>query len=446
MSGITLTKFKPGSIPNTSIDSNTLSSTLAHLMEEHHPQSVAVTGPGQATTSTGGLISDRADHLRLQGSRLQTSRFACFRCFGNFLTYLVRLRSTPEELEQRYKSKEIDRFLKKEKHTFRRQVKLLLLGAGESGKSTFLKQMRIIHGVNFDYQLLREYQNVIYQNVIRGMQVLLDAREKLEIAWGSDGREQDANNAKLIDCNALESPRFIEYAPQIQRLWQDRGIRRAFERRREFQISDSVSYFLDEIERLAEPDYVPTHKDILHCRKATKGVYEFCVKVQNIPFVFVDVGGQRTQRQKWTRCFDSSVTSIIFLVSSSEFDQVLAEDRKTNRLEESKNIFDTIVNNNTFKGISIILFLNKTDLLQQKVCDPETDIRWYYPQFNGNPHSILDVQNFILQMFMSVHRSSSITRIYHHFTTAIDTRNTNVVFNSVKDTILQRNLNALMLQ
>jgi len=68
------------------------------------------------------------------------------------------------------------------------------------------------------------------------MQVLLDAREKLEIAWGSDGREQDANNAKLMDCNALESPRFIEYAPQIQRLWQDRGIRRAFERRREFQI------------------------------------------------------------------------------------------------------------------------------------------------------------------------------------------------------------------
>ncbi|XP_070854584.1 guanine nucleotide-binding protein subunit alpha homolog [Drosophila suzukii] len=446
MSGITLTKLKPGSIPNTSIDSNTLSSTLAHLMEEHYPQLGAATGQAQATTSTGGLISDRAEHLRLQGSRLQTSRFACFQCFGNFLTYLVRLRSTPEELEQRYKSKEIDRFLKKEKHTFRRQVKLLLLGAGESGKSTFLKQMRIIHGVNFDYQLLREYQNVIYQNVIRGMQVLLDAREKLEIAWGSDGREQDANNAKLMDCNALESPRFIEYAPQIQRLWQDRGIRRAFERRREFQISDSVSYFLDEIERLAAPDYVPTHKDILHCRKATKGVYEFCVKVQNIPFVFVDVGGQRTQRQKWTRCFDSSVTSIIFLVSSSEFDQVLAEDRKTNRLEESKNIFDTIVNNNTFKGISIILFLNKTDLLEQKVCDPETDIRWYYPQFNGNPHSILDVQNFILQMFMSVHRSSSITRIYHHFTTAIDTRNTNVVFNSVKDTILQRNLNALMLQ
>ncbi|XP_052854710.1 guanine nucleotide-binding protein subunit alpha homolog isoform X1 [Drosophila gunungcola] len=450
MSGTTLTH---GRITITNINtinfvenSESLSGTLIHLMEEHHTRVGSVAGTEAAIKTTDGLISDGAERLRRQGSRLQTSRLACFQCCGNFLTYLIRLRSTPEELEQRYKSKEIDKCLEKDRHTFRRQVKLLLLGAGESGKSTFLKQMRIIHGVNFDYDLVREYQDIIYQNVIRGMQVLLDAREKLDISWGSDGRELDANDAKLMESNAIESHRFMEYAPQIRRLWQDRGIRRAFERRREFQISDSVSYFLDEIERLAKPDYEPTHKDILHCRKATKGVYEFCVKVQNIPFVFVDVGGQRTQRQKWTRCFDSSVTSIIFLVSSSEFDQVLAEDRKTNRLEESKNIFDTIVNNNSFKGISIILFLNKTDLLEQKVCNPETDIRWYYPQFIGNPHSVLDVQNFILQMFMNVRRSNNSSRIYHHFTTAIDTRNINVVFNSVKDTILQRNLNALMLQ
>lgn len=194
---------------------------------------------------------------------------------------------------------------------------------------------------------------------------------------------------------------------------------------------------------------------------------------QNIPFVFVDVGGQRTQRQKWTKCFDGSVTSILFLVSTSEFDQVLAEDRwvffcqifknsstisqtfsRTNRLEESKNIFDTIVNNTAFQSISVILFLNKSDLLALKVKNPETDIRWYYPQYTGNPHSIIDVQTFILQMFLRVRRNNSHhlqslkppQPIYHHFTTAVDTQNIQVVFNSVKDTILQRNLASLMLQ
>ncbi|KAI8119459.1 Guanine nucleotide-binding protein subunit alpha like protein [Lucilia cuprina] len=360
------------------------SGTTTQLMEEHR----------SCLAATTEVIN------RGPSSRLQSSRFACLRCCGNLINYLIRLRNTPEELEQRYKSKEIDKFLEKEKQTFRRQAR---------------------------------------------MQVLIDAREKLDIPWGNNDRDKDANETKLMECSTLEAEKFVQYAAIIRRLWQDRGIRRAYERRREFQISDSVNYFLDEIDRLAMNDYTPTHKDILHCRKATKGVYEFSVKIQNIPFVFVDVGGQRTQRQKWTRCFDTSVTSIIFLVSTSEFDQVLAEDRMTNRLEESRNIFDTIVNNNTFKGISIILFLNKMDLLEQKVKNPETDIRWFYPQFNGNPHSLLDVQNFILQMFMSVRKSQQ-SRTYHHFTTAIDTRNINVVFNSVKDTILQRNLNALMLQ
>ena len=88
------------------------------------------------------------------------------------------------------------------------------------------------------------------------------------------------------------------------------------------------------------------------------------VKDQN--FKIVDVGGQRSQRQKWFQCFDN-VDSILYLVASSAFDQNLLEDRVTNRLVESVNIFETIVNNRCFKNVSIILFLNKTDLLEVRL-------------------------------------------------------------------------------
>lgn len=46
--------------------------------------------------------------------------------------------------------------------------------------------------------------------------------------------------------------------------------------------------------------------------------------------------------------------------------QALLEDRRTNRLDEAVNVFDTIVNNRQYEKISIILFLNKTDLLTGK--------------------------------------------------------------------------------
>ncbi|PZC84670.1 guanine nucleotide-binding protein subunit alpha homolog [Helicoverpa armigera] len=366
-------------------------------------------------------------------------------CCTEALTCWLRLKLSPEEIEQRYRSKEIDRILEKEKQTLRRQVKLLLLGAGESGKSTFLKQMRIIHKVKFEPELVREYQHVIYQNIVKGIQVLVDARDKLAIPW-ENPRNLDIGQQALHfnSTSSLDSRLFVHYAPHIHSLWLDRAIKRAYDRRREFQLSDSVSYFFDELERIARPDYVPSHQDILHCRKATKGITECTININNVPFVFVDVGGQRTQRQKWTQCFDS-VTSILFLVSSSEFDQVLSEDRKTNRLEEALNIFDTIVNNVNFKGISIILFLNKSDLLARKVASKETDIRWFYPQFAGDPHNLRDVQMFLLNMFANVRREPK-TTLYHHFTTAIDTHNIEVVFNSVKDTILNRNLESLMLQ
>lgn len=93
---------------------------------------------------------------------------------------------------------------------------------------------------------------------------------------------------------------------------------------------------------------------------------EYNVSVKDQNFKIVDVGGQRSQRQKWFQCFDN-VDSILYLVASSAFDQNLLEDRVTNRLVESVNIFETIVNNRCFKNVSIILFLNKTDLLEVRL-------------------------------------------------------------------------------
>ncbi|KAK2143979.1 hypothetical protein NP493_4349g00002 [Ridgeia piscesae] len=217
---------------------------------------------------------------------------------------------------------------------------------------------------------------------------------------------------------------------------------------------DSVKYFLDNVGRISNrrcmfsvvyilfQNYVPTTLDFLHARKATKGISEHEFTIKNIPFRFVDVGGQRSQRQKWYQCFES-VTSILFLASASEFDQVLFEDRKTNRLVESCSIFETIVNNKAFGNVSIILFLNKMDLLENKIKD--VNVMNYFPDFKGDPTSLKDVQMFELGLFDS-RRNERSKALFHHFTTAIDTENIKFVFQAVKDTILQDNLKSLMLQ
>jgi len=348
-----------------------------------------------------------------------------------------------EEIDQRIQSDLIDRRLKAEKRELKRMVKVLLLGAGESGKSTFLKQMRIIHGNGYKENDLMEYRGIIYQNIVKGMKVLIDAKSKLGIPWE---KPENASHANLVFSYHGEVPLdnnvYLKYLPSIKELWRDSGIRQAFDRRREYQLGDSIKYFLDNLEKTNTVEYQPDQSDILHARKATKGIVESKIEIDSIPFLFVDVGGQRSQREKWFQCFDG-ITSILFLASSSEFDQVLLEDRRTNRLAESLNIFEVIVNNKAFANVSIILFLNKKDLLEEKI--KRSNIKYYFPSFEGDPENLLDVQNFLVSLFHERKKDAS-RLLFHHFTTAIDTNNIRRVFDDVKDTILHKNIQILMLQ
>ncbi|KAM4672921.1 GNA13 protein, partial [Probosciger aterrimus] len=357
---------------------------------------------------------------------------------------------TSGEAEQQRKSKEIDKCLNREKTYVKRLVKILLLGAGESGKSTFLKQMRIIHGQDWDRAAREEFRATIYSNVIKGVRVLVDAREKLHIPWGDPANQSNGDTMMAFDTRSVsvvqgmvETAVFLQYLPAIRALWADSGIQHAYDRRREFQLGESVKYFLDNLDKLGEQDYLPSQQDILLARKPTKGIHEYDFEIKNVPFKMVDVGGQRSERKRWFECFDS-VTSILFLVSSSEFDQVLMEDRQTNRLTESLNIFETIVNNRVFSNVSIILFLNKTDLLEEKV--KKVSIKDYFPEFEGDPHCLTDVQKFLVDCFRTKRRDQQQKPLYHHFTTAINTENIRLVFRDVKDTILHDNLKQLMLQ
>lgn len=367
---------------------------------------------------------------------------------------------TAEEVELASRSKQIDRQIKNDQRKMQQEVKLLLLGAGESGKSTFLKQMKIIHGVVFEPEHLKEFRKIIYQNMIKGMRVLVDAQRKLGIELGDPANRLAGDQILLFDnFSAVDSENFSDFRKLLSGLWADQGIREAFERRAEYHLPDSMGYFYDHIDRISVADYVPTQQDILYCRKTTKGINEFRMFIERVPFLFVDVGGQRTQRQKWFQCFDK-VTAILFLASSSEFDQKLFEDKRVNRLEESRNIFDTIVNHRTFAQVSVILFLNKMDLLEDKVMRKKVDISHYFPEFHqiesvrsyvnkfgGDPLNVNDVKNFILYLFSVKQKFIHSQRpIYHHFTTAVNTKNIQYVFTSVKETILRKNLSALMLQ
>ncbi|XP_001362381.1 guanine nucleotide-binding protein subunit alpha-14 isoform X1 [Monodelphis domestica] len=340
-----------------------------------------------------------------------------------------------EEKESQRISAEIERQLRRDKKDARRELKLLLLGTGESGKSTFIKQMRIIHGSGYSDEDRKGFTKLVYQNIFTAMQAMIRAMETLHIQYISEQNKENAQMIREVEVDKVSMlPR--KQVEAIKKLWEDPGIQECYDRRREYQLSDSAKYYLSDIDRIAMPSFVPTQQDVLRVRVPTTGIIEYPFDLENIIFRMVDVGGQRSERRKWIHCFES-VTSIIFLVALSEYDQVLAECDNENRMEESKALFKTIITYPWFLNSSVILFLNKKDLLEEKIM--YSHLISYFPEYTGPKQDVKAARDFILKLYQDQNPDKEKV-IYSHFTCATDTENIRFVFAAVKDTILQLNL------
>ncbi|XP_052839741.1 G protein alpha q subunit isoform X1 [Drosophila gunungcola] len=363
-----------------------------------------------------------------------------------------------EAKEQKRINQEIEKQLRRDKRDARRELKLLLLGTGESGKSTFIKQMRIIHGSGYSDEDKRGYIKLVFQNIFMAMQSMIKAMDMLKISYGQGEHSvseyivylwpnNDMFNHNMIRTQELadlvmsidyETVTTFEdpYLNAIKTLWDDAGIQECYDRRREYQLTDSAKYYLSDLARIEQADYLPTEQDILRARVPTTGILEYPFDLDGIVFRMVDVGGQRSERRKWIHCFEN-VTSIIFLVALSEYDQILFESDNENRMEESKALFRTIITYPWFQNSSVILFLNKKDLLEEKIM--YSHLVDYFPEYDGPQRDAIAAREFILRMFVDLNPDSE-KIIYSHFTCATDTENIRFVFAAVKDTILQSNL------
>lgn len=197
-----------------------------------------------------------------------------------------------------------------------REIKLLLLGAGESGKSSVAKQMRILHCGSFSEQERRATIEIIYQNVIQSMQVILDWMNEVEMPLADMSLRKSANTIKQLPKRPLDGNGRLP-APVIEAiaaLWTDSNVRdAALNRSREFQLNDSAPYFFTEIKRFSATDYLPTDEDILRARVKTTGILETQFEMGKVTYRMLDVGGQRSERRKWVHCFEDCTAMYVCL-------------------------------------------------------------------------------------------------------------------------------------
>ncbi|GMT32915.1 hypothetical protein PFISCL1PPCAC_24212, partial [Pristionchus fissidentatus] len=274
-------------------------------------------------------------------------------------------------------SASIDRSLQKQKKEDLSRLKILLLGGADAGKSTIVKQMRILHMNGFDADEMHSFQKYLRYNLFQifhmiaiGVQecILTIAPVEREIidrfadglSWiieiDVEKEMESLNNFLRLDCVKT----FMDVYPNYSSL------------------PDNAHYYIPNLSRLLSPDYQPSAEDILHLRIPTTNINEINFTFSTCTIRLIDVGGQRTYRKKWIHCFDS-VAAVLFVASMAAYDQSLDEvdttnkpilynaifDTETeknnvvNRLRDSAHLFGEMLRSKCLTSAAFILFLNK---------------------------------------------------------------------------------------
>lgn len=336
--------------------------------------------------------------------------------------------------EDKVKNDMVDTKLWKAQRNDSEVIKLLLLGAGESGKSTLFKQMTKLFGEGFSEKDLMMYIPMVYNNVLESskelcnqLRVLGDEYPECKLSSDEAIAARDFINNEV----KVEDRLTPDIAEKIKAVWADEAAKHTYGLRSKFQMMDSASYYFDNVTRVASEEYIPSEEDIIRCRVRTTGIVESKFVIDDNRFLIVDVGGQRNERKKWIHCFDS-VTAVIYVVALSEYDQVLYEDGRTNRMDEALKLFEDTCQLKWFADMSILLFLNKSDLFTQKISRTPLSVWRSDVAADGYDESLAYIQG----EFESRVKQS----LYVHVTCATDSNNIRTVFETCKDIIIQKHL------
>ncbi|KAK0491729.1 heterotrimeric G-protein alpha subunit, GPA3-like protein [Armillaria luteobubalina] len=331
----------------------------------------------------------------------------------------------------------IDEQLEGDRKRSKKECKILVLGSGGSGKSTIFKLMKIAFQGGFTPEERDSYRGTIYKNVLDSAQAIALMMRKIGIQCADESNEALADRILGYRLEGPDEVLLSDIANAIHLFCQDGAILQLLdEHSSEFYLMDNAFYFFTEVLRIGAPGYWPTETDILHARATTRtlAITETKLPMGPLEIHMVGVSGHRSLCHKWIHCFES-VTSIIFCAAVSDYDQVLSEDETQNRMAESLVLFESVINSRWFLRTSIVLLLNKFDVLKKKVS--KIPLERYFPEFSGG-NDINKAAKFILWRFMQANRAR--LSVYPHLTHVTDTSTARLVCSAVKETVLHNAL------
>uniref|UniRef100_A0A914WFX8 Uncharacterized protein n=1 Tax=Plectus sambesii TaxID=2011161 RepID=A0A914WFX8_9BILA len=354
-------------------------------------------------------------------------------------------------------------------------VRLFLIGSGEAGKSTIIKQMQKLCEINpKDYQMYneewqpisdpianrRDWTKIVHQNTLRVITILIQKAAEFGYEYSSAELKRCADDILEfcgddpdtihLRANTRVTP---DLAAKIERLWTDSDgpISRTMQRRKEFVISDSTNYFLnvEKLHEISHANYVPSTDDIIRARDPTVDIHDYNFLLHRVHFSIHDMGGQPVEQAKLPQFLSSWLQNtrpgdrnfILYMAALSDYNQMHPKHPDRTRLDESIARLQVLLNMRELERCGFILFLNKRDIFEQKLTDDNDFSRLFekYMDKKSSKKSLLNqAEKAVASKFaeaVSETRRLNDT-LYCRFTCAVDTQMMEAIFGAVRNDII----------
>ncbi|KAF9027634.1 P-loop containing nucleoside triphosphate hydrolase protein [Hymenopellis radicata] len=384
----------------------------------------------------------------------------------------------------------IDEELRKEsqqrKDATRREVKVMLLGQAESGKSTLQKQFQLYYASHSLEHERPSWKPIVHFNIIKAVRMILDeldydlSRPVITSSGQSDPSQDGVGQlrARLLQLAAMEDALAAELSGGLSigggragvfvrtgwqslvttsRSWPLGNVQTTTTKAQIVTTMAAKSLYnlrYDIVELWEHPAVkrlialrhlkLEESDDILNVRVQTLGVIEHSFPINMGGTVYdwklYDVGGAR---HAWMPYFEDA-TAIIFLAPISAFDQYLEEDGRTNRIDDSLKLFTAIVSNKLLKNAHLVLLLNKTDLLRKKL-EAGTRVQKYIVSYGERPNRFDDVSEYFRAHFLQVHKRKDVghRHLFVHFTSMLDIVATQKIIVAVGEAIIRQHISRI---
>ncbi|KAG2382163.1 hypothetical protein C9374_005365 [Naegleria lovaniensis] len=253
--------------------------------------------------------------------------------------------------------------------------KICFLGCCGSGKSTLFRQCEMIFGEACHAKAVASSKLFIQQNLVEVLRVffegvLKEQKDKSVAIVDWNVSQKMKTFLKRHSCDKMLGDRIVDPSTWME-LLRDEKVRNVLNNLHlyselNFSISNCIEYYVQEFARLTADSYTPTEEDYVKFVQKTTGVVRKQYKYNDIPFVLLDVGGNRCERKKWPAVL-KSCQALCYVISLAEFDESCWEDPKTNRFKESLTTFQELLNGEHIKNKDVFVVFTNVDRFKQKI-------------------------------------------------------------------------------